>query len=82
MIYGYSDNLDKNYVSPPLSLYPLCTVACLLLSHFHNVLLGELVQPQLIKWGIRDLTNIEMFHIDEYQMKIQFHFQASISHVC
>ena len=26
MIYGYSDNLDKNYVSPPLSLYPLCTV--------------------------------------------------------
>ena len=26
VIYGYSDNLDKNYVSPPLSLYPLCTV--------------------------------------------------------
>ena len=22
---GYSDNLDKNSVSPPLSLYPLCT---------------------------------------------------------
>ena len=28
VIYGYSDNLDKNYVSPPLSLYPLCTVVC------------------------------------------------------
>ena len=27
VIYGYSDNLDKNYVSPPLSLYPLCTVS-------------------------------------------------------
>ena len=33
MIYGYSDNLDKNYVSPPLSLYPLCTV-----SSFNNIL--------------------------------------------
>ena len=30
VIYGYSDNLDKNYVSPPLSLYPLCTVPSLL----------------------------------------------------
>ena len=29
VIYGYSDNLDKNYVSPPLSLYPLCTVPCI-----------------------------------------------------
>ena len=23
---GYSDNLAKNPMSPPLSLYPLCTV--------------------------------------------------------
>ena len=40
VIYGYSDNLDKNYVSPPLSLYPLCTVYRMNIETFHGGPLG------------------------------------------
>ena len=40
MYIGYSDNLAKNPMSPPLSLYPLCTVALTsvtFLSHIQNI---------------------------------------------